>query len=106
MSIETAMVLALAEIDRELGLPEDGCNSTVRTLNAIRLLHAAHRDDVRALEKLERGSDALAVWAHTWRDAIREALVQMDVQSTSPNVFTPALRAMPKDGSSLTKRED
>lgn len=53
MSIETAMILALAEIDRELGLPEDGCNSTARTLNAIRLLHCAHRDDVVEITSLK-----------------------------------------------------
>ena len=33
-----AMIRALAAIDAELGLPEDGCNSTQRTLEAIRLL--------------------------------------------------------------------
>lgn len=33
-----AMILALAAIDAELGLPEDGCNSTQRTLEAIRML--------------------------------------------------------------------
>lgn len=29
---------ALAEIDAELGLPEDGCNSTAQTISAIREL--------------------------------------------------------------------
>ena len=34
------MISALAAIDRELGLPEDGCNSTGRTLAAVRELKA------------------------------------------------------------------
>ena len=47
------MISALAAIDRELGLPDDGCNSTALTLDAIRLLNLAHRDDVKAIEALE-----------------------------------------------------
>ena len=53
-SITGATIAALAAIDAELGLPEDGCNSTVRTLTAIRLLHSAHRDDVAEIARLER----------------------------------------------------
>ena len=34
------MIAALAAIDAELGLPEDGCNSTGQTLAAIRALKA------------------------------------------------------------------
>ena len=34
------MIAALAAIDAELGLPDDGCNSTGRTLAAIRALKA------------------------------------------------------------------
>lgn len=45
-------IRALAEIDRELGMPEDGCNSTQATLAAIRLLHSAHRDDVANNQRL------------------------------------------------------
>jgi hypothetical protein len=45
-------VRALAAIDRELGMPEDGCNSTQATLTAIRLLHSAHRDDVAKNKRL------------------------------------------------------
>jgi hypothetical protein len=52
--IEAQMVRALAEIDAALGLPEDGCNSTHRTLLAIRLLHEAHKDDVAEIERLLR----------------------------------------------------
>ncbi|MDB5822230.1 MAG: hypothetical protein JWR21_934 [Herminiimonas sp.] len=33
-----AAMLALSEIDRALGLPEDGCNSTARTLAEIKSL--------------------------------------------------------------------
>ena len=47
------MISALAAIDRGLGLPDDGCNSTAQTLNAIRLLKLAHRDDVKAVTALE-----------------------------------------------------
>lgn len=32
------MILALAAIDEALGLPDDGCNSTQRTLHAIQRL--------------------------------------------------------------------
>ncbi len=60
-----ATITALAAIDAELGLPEDGCNSTARTLTAIRLLHSVHRDDVAEIERLheqmERGAAALRV---------------------------------------------
>jgi len=59
----SATITALAAIDAELGLPEDGCNSTARTLTAIRLLHSVHRDDVAEIERLheqmERGTAAL-----------------------------------------------
>ena len=34
------MIEALAAIDAELGLPEDGCNSTARTLAEVRALKA------------------------------------------------------------------
>lgn len=36
--ISVQMILALAAIDEALGIPADGCNSTARTLNAIREL--------------------------------------------------------------------
>ncbi|MGB4240134.1 MAG: hypothetical protein WBK37_02385 [Kiritimatiellia bacterium] len=51
--MEMAMIRALAEIDRELGMPDDGCNSTENTITAIRLLHAAHRDDAAEVERLQ-----------------------------------------------------
>jgi len=54
------MISALAAIDRELGLPDDGCNSTAQTLNAIRLLKLAHRDDVKAVTDLKGENAVLA----------------------------------------------
>ncbi|OYW62735.1 MAG: hypothetical protein B7Z31_00245 [Rhodobacterales bacterium 12-65-15] len=50
--MEMQMIRALAEIDRELGMPDDGCNSTENTITAIRLLHAVHRDDTAEIERL------------------------------------------------------
>lgn len=50
--MEQQMILALAAIETELGMPEDGCNSLQATLNAVRLLHAAHRDDAAEIESL------------------------------------------------------
>jgi hypothetical protein len=47
-----ASIKALSAIDKELGLPEDGCNSTQNTLVAIRLLKAAHADDVTEIDRL------------------------------------------------------
>jgi hypothetical protein len=41
------MISALASIDAELGIPENGCNSTAQTLAAIRALKA-ERDALRA----------------------------------------------------------
>ena len=45
-------IRALAAIDAELGMPDDGCNSTQATLTAIQLLHSAHRDDVAKNERM------------------------------------------------------
>lgn len=45
-------IRALAAIDTALGMPEDGCNSPERTITAIKLLHAAHRDDVAEIDRL------------------------------------------------------
>lgn len=50
----TASIKALAAIDKELGMPEDGCNSTQATLAAIRLLKSAHMDDVAEIDRLGR----------------------------------------------------
>ena len=54
------MISALAAIDRELGLPDDGCNSTAQTLNAIRLLKMAHRDNVKIATDLQSENAVLA----------------------------------------------
>jgi hypothetical protein len=44
------MIAALAAIDAALGLPEDGCNSTQRTLDAVRKLKAeAAKSERRAV---------------------------------------------------------
>lgn len=44
------MIAALAAIDVELGLPEDGCNSTQRTLDAIaKLKTEAAKSERRAI---------------------------------------------------------
>jgi hypothetical protein len=46
------MISALAAIDAELGIPDDGCNSTAQTLEKIRRLRVAmewYRDEARAL---------------------------------------------------------
>jgi hypothetical protein len=51
--LEQQMIRALAAIDEELGMPEDGCNSTEATITAIKLLHAVHEDDQRHAERLE-----------------------------------------------------
>ena len=45
-------ITALAEIDSELGIAEDGCNSTERTLTAIKLLKSVHTDDQAEIAKL------------------------------------------------------
>ena len=48
--VMVAMAQALAAIDAELGLPEDGCNSTQRTLDAVRKLKAeATKSERRAI---------------------------------------------------------
>lgn len=60
-----AMILALAAIDAELGLPEDGCNSTQRTLEAIRLLKVEAATVARLLEA--RNAELRALVAK-WRD--------------------------------------
>ena len=39
--MEMAMIRALAAIDDALGMPQDGCNSTERTLARIKELKAA-----------------------------------------------------------------
>lgn len=63
-----AMILALAAIDAELGLPEDGCNSTQRTLEAIRLLKVE-------AAKSERRAITFGDIVHTQTLAMRAAVV-------------------------------
>lgn len=48
--VMVAMARALAEIDAALGLPEDGCNSTQRTLDAVNKLKSeAAKSERRAI---------------------------------------------------------
>ncbi len=75
-SITASTIMALATIDAELGLPKDGCNSTARTLTAIRLLHSAHRDDIAEVARLK----AELVEANSTtilRDQIDELMAQL-----------------------------
>ena len=73
--MEMQMIRALAEIDRELGMPDDGCNSTENTITAIRLLHAVRRDDEAEIERLRIGHDRYETarripprqWADVWK---------------------------------------
>lgn len=52
--MELAMIGALAAIDAELGLPEDGCNSTARTLAAIKKLKAGEIAPSTRTHKIKR----------------------------------------------------
>ncbi len=45
-------ISALAQIDEELGMPDDACNNTQATLAAIRLLKSAHGDDLAEVDRL------------------------------------------------------
>lgn len=58
--MEQQMIRALAAIDAELGMPEDGCSSTERTLTAIRLLHSMRRDDAAEIERLRAALQAVS----------------------------------------------
>jgi hypothetical protein len=68
----TQMIRALAAIDDELGLPQDGCNTTQRTLDAIRLLKLAHRDDVTAIADIENKMKGLEEICAALRAAMDE----------------------------------
>ncbi len=52
--MEISMIRALAAIDDALGMPQDGCNSTDKTITAIKLLHAVHVDDEKHIANLEQ----------------------------------------------------
>lgn len=76
-------VRALAAIDSELGMPEDGCNSTQATLTAIRLLHSAHRDDVAANKRLA--------------DLLAEALRMIEAYKRAGYLTNPAVSEQATD---------
>lgn len=57
--MEMQMIRALAAIDDELGMPQDGCNSTDKTLTAIRLLNVIYKDDQKHIAELEQEVSAL-----------------------------------------------
>ena len=57
--MEQQMIAALAAIDAALRLPKDGCNSTARTLDSIRLLWAVHEDDTAEIRRLHKDADRL-----------------------------------------------
>lgn len=52
-------IAALAAIDEALRLPQDGCNTTARTLDSIRLLWAVHADDTAEIRRLHKDADRL-----------------------------------------------
>ena len=54
------MISALAAIDRELGLPDDGCNSLHQTLSAIREL----KDDSNLKKRTKQLSAAARAKTH------------------------------------------
>ncbi len=79
------MIAALAEIDAALGLPEDGCNSTARTLAEIARLRAelerCEKDAVRYrwLRKIETAAKLACglLWMTAeWRTGKTEAAYQ------------------------------
>ena len=67
-----AMAQALAAIDAELGLPEDGCNSTQRTLDAVRKLKAE-------ATKSERRAITFGDIVHTQVLAMRAAVAEFEI---------------------------
>ena len=52
-------VSALAAIDAALGMPEDGCNSTDKTITAIKLMHAVRVDDEKEITRLTEENERL-----------------------------------------------
>jgi hypothetical protein len=72
----TQAVGALAAIDAALGLPEDGCNSTGRTLAALRELQARASSAQQQAQSLARAVMADQTAHDTWtRNAIRFQLL-------------------------------
>jgi hypothetical protein len=61
----TDAVSALAAIDAALGMPEDGCNSTDKTITAIKLMHAVRVDDEKEITRLTEENERLRERAKT-----------------------------------------
>ncbi len=78
------MIAALAEIDAALGLPEDGCNSTARTLSEIARLRAelercekdAELARLRKIETAAKLSCGLLWMTAEWRQGKTDAAYQ------------------------------
>ena len=60
-------VSALAAIDAALGMPEDGCNSTDKTITAIKLMHAVRVDDEKEITRLTEENERLRNDAERYR---------------------------------------
>lgn len=60
-------VSALAAIDAALGMPEDGCNSTDKTITAIKLMHAVRVDDEKEITRLTEENERLRKDAERYR---------------------------------------
>lgn len=73
------MIAALAAIDAALGLPEDGCNSTQRTLDAVRKLKTE-------AAKSERRAIAFGDIVHTQVLAMRAAVVDARLQGPEAGI--------------------
>jgi hypothetical protein len=69
-------IAALAAIDAELGLPDDGCNSTGRTLAAVRELQTRASSAQQQAQSLARAVMADQTAHDTWtRNALRYQLL-------------------------------
>jgi hypothetical protein len=73
------MIAALAAIDAALGLPDDGCNSTQQTLDAIAKLKAE-------AAKSERRAITFGDIVHTQTLAMRAAVVDAKLQGPEAGI--------------------
>lgn len=82
-------VSALAAIDAALGMPEDGCNSTDKTITAIKLMHAVRVDDEKEITRLTEENERLRKDAdrYRWlRNKVKKAPANRDGPS-HPQLF-------------------
>jgi hypothetical protein len=89
------MIAALAAIDAELGLPEDGCNSLAQTLAAIRALKAKAQIAQAMARTAMAGTDEQQPL--TWEQAVRSTI-------TDPAVAERIL-SVPNDATAEEARE-